>query len=707
MQLGQVGLRRESYALRFGARFGVHYTPEAGWQKISEVYQEPHASACGFELLGPEMDVQFEGMLYPHLGVGIGVGILSPIPLVPLLSLQILLLSTGRRGEVTVPLEAIQFRPPPFQDGYQSTNWAVSDVQAIELDLGLGGLGGMALARLLEIFGPSIPLVYFDEPALYELDLRLGETPQVQLSSPAGAPPGAPVQLTVAARPFGLLEQWMYSGRRVELWSSKDGRAFEQIASTTMNNAGDASATWAPAAAGSYRIVALIHDRLSDALRAPLPLISNAVMTVVAAADAWPMYLYDASHSGWNRLESSVAPPLALKWSVKPTGCSLCEAIPVSSGDRVFVNFTNDGGTGVRVCALDKRSGGLVWSAGLPGTIAAPDSPVLDGGVLYVALDGLAGGKIHALSAATGAAIWQRSLTGRLWSTALLSHSNALSAIEHSASTSRARAFLRQTGAPLWQTDINKMVYGAPIIVGGAIVFAAGLDTIVALGTATGQELWRRPYHVDSWWHDLTGDAGSGQGLLYVIAGFPSQAMTAIRAATGEIAWTYTYGVGYASTVTPVLCQGKLYHIQKYRELDTVTAYLYVFDALSGSLVNRWQIPVVEGDYVFMTAANGILYVGQNQYEGYPLVRAFDSGTGALLWQSSEAHDNINPIVVAHGQVYVCGGSGSGATAGHLLAYGPAPSSAAETTLGEVAMVVKTSQEGEGHPRRLGPLRPR
>jgi hypothetical protein len=67
----------------------------------------------------------------------------------------------------------------------------------------------------------------------------------------------------------------MYSGQIFEFWASKDGTAFQKIASANLHSTGDASAAWTPIEGGSYQVAASINDILSSNLSLPLPGVTN------------------------------------------------------------------------------------------------------------------------------------------------------------------------------------------------------------------------------------------------------------------------------------------------------------------------------------------------------------------------------------------------------------------------------------------------
>jgi hypothetical protein len=207
-------------------------------------------------------------------------------------------------------------------------------------------------------------------------------------------------------------------------------------------------------------------------------------------------------------------------------------------------------------------------------------------------------------------------------------------------------ALNKQSGDTLWSYRPSNPAgsSGAPIVVNNTLVFDNGRGYI-ALNKITGQLRWSQSYAYSSnpWYWDVVGNPAAN--LVYVWTG----ELKAIDVNTGQVTWSYDNIGGYSSTV-PILVDGLVYQVSQW-ENDNKT-YLYSFDAVTGALKNKVAIFPISGNYVFMTAANGILYITTNQYY-YPLVRAIDLATGATVWESSEHNASFSPIVIANGKIFV------------------------------------------------------
>ena len=192
------------------------------------------------------------------------------------------------------------------------------------------------------------------------------------------------------------------------------------------------------------------------------------------------------------------------------------------------------------VFALESATGALRWQrtwahTGAGDTIYA--APAVDGGMVFVALGGPDGGA-YALSATTGAILWQTSHVLGFDGRPVV----ADGAVYFPAQTPGTLVALdEQTGAMRWQQG-SSATSSTPVVSGG-MVYTAGADEIV------------RAYHTQdgtpSWTFQTGGSAGNAliatgaaltvdSGTLYV--GSQGGDLYALNPASGKVIWSVATG---------------------------------------------------------------------------------------------------------------------------------------------------------------------
>ena len=286
--------------------------------------------------------------------------------------------------------------------------------------------------------------------------------------------------------------------------------------------------------------------------------------------------------------------------------------------------------------------GTVVWQTALSGYLYA-SSMVADNDILYVTASKI----LYALSISSGNLLWQRSFPAFLEPPVVDGDTIYLIVamwISSSVKYQEVYAIDKQTSELLWnyRPQDPSGSSGAPIIINESLVFDNGRG-LISLNKTNGQLLWSRSTTSNTWYWDVSGDPAAN--LVYQWSGI----LEAINVDTGQVIWSYEDFTGYTGT-TPIVVDGIVYQVNLWEDDDK--AYLYSFDAVTGALRNKVEIYLISGDYVFMTAANGILYITTNQYY-YPLIRAIDLSTGATVWESPELNPSVSPIVVADGKIFV------------------------------------------------------
>ena len=408
----------------------------------------------------------------------------------------------------------------------------------------------------------------------------------------------------------------------------------------------------------SLRVPLAIESESPVATQASLVRVLNQANA--AALSPWPMYLWDAANTGYNPLENTLTPPLTPRWSFGATapGDYLSTSAPVVTGNHVYISLVRqlagypDYTFESTIYALDDDSGSVVWQTTVPGR-TSHSSPVEEDGVLYVCTwQGIDShprdGALYAISSATGSLLWQLPFPNATWTNPVIDQD----LIYVVAASDNLYAIDKATHETRWTYGPTSKFHGNPIVVNNALIFYNNHE-VVALDKITGQLLWEQPRDdLTTWYWDLVGN--EADNLVYVVSGsYNWLLLEALDVDTGNVIWAYDYPKwqwGCYSTILPVLAEGRLYHICEHEDKDS--SYLYTFDAGTGNIENKVEIPAIQGDRVFMTMANGVAYVITNQYF-YPLVTALDVATGAILWESPESDASVIPIAIANGKIYV------------------------------------------------------
>ncbi len=133
-----------------------------------------------------------------------------------------------------------------------------------------------------------------------------------------------------------------------------------------------------------------------------------------AATSDWPMFGYDAQHTGVNSVETGV-PPAVDSWSTTINiGGSALHPVTVESG-RAFVTYQSYFGTTAPIAALDVSDGTSLWTYNF-GSVESVGHPAVSGGIVYLQTNhGTAGDSfLWALDAAGGTVAWA-SAFGSQW----------------------------------------------------------------------------------------------------------------------------------------------------------------------------------------------------------------------------------------------------------------------------------------------------
>lgn len=306
----------------------------------------------------------------------------------------------------------------------------------------------------------------------------------------------------------------------------------------------------------------------------------------------WPTFHHDAARTGYAPEETTLQPPLRLKWSYVAAGAVWAPL--VTAGGMVFA-VSADG----TLHSLVAGTGTPKWSfqRGSLSQTSDTASPSLAGGVLYQGADD---GSLYALDPGTGRTLWSYS-----------------------------------TGAPIRST---------PAVVGGTVYLTSGTK-LYALDSRTGTLKWTY-----STGQPIRVSPAVADGMVYAAFSKPIEYTTgseivALEAATGIVKWTAL--APYASGQSPAAADGLVYFSVTAFSWFGDYGYVKALDAQTG--VEKWSYSFGFGVYSSPAVANGVVYVGANDLR----VHALDATTGSPRWIFTTGSSISSSPAVANGVVYI------------------------------------------------------
>lgn len=425
-----------------------------------------------------------------------------------------------------------------------------------------------------------------------------------------------------------------------------------------------ANATWDAAPVGVFNlvlgegaVVALADTNYNPRTYAPYPPAPTPDHPYPA-----PEFRGDIANTGSTPSTAPVAEQLLWDRSVVPREI---ESTPVVVGGRVYI-LTMDG-----MFALNEATGSVVWSN---LRISGLSTPAFYNGSLLV--DG-SDGRVHLVSAATGAEVWNVSLvanpsfSGITSSPKLLFDTAYLGTFNESGGPGEVVAIGAVNGTILWRhTAPASVSFSSPAVAEDTVYVG-----IIGLYNTTTQVTYDHPYGV------LALNATSGAERWFFISAAPMAAspvyaagwvfapakdgsLYALDARTGSVRWRTAVQAGVSS---PAYHDGILYvagGVSSFGGPGKVTALNATTGATVWSFtpngVVQSSVTYAAGSVVFATnAANGTIYV-------------LEAKSGGLDWTytPSPAQYIFGSPVVADGMVFAVSDNG------HVYAFasaGPAP----------------------------------
>ncbi len=335
------------------------------------------------------------------------------------------------------------------------------------------------------------------------------------------------------------------------------------------------------------------------------------VMAGGSGTDDWSMFRHDLSHSGYS---ASVAPDTNQTQWIFLTGSDVYSSPAVTDG-KVFIG-SSDG----KVYCLNAATGALIWNSTISNGVT-PSPAVVDGRV-YVGTWG--DDRVYCLDAADGGFIWSyKTGSGVVSSPAVVDGRVYIGSYD-----GKVYCLNAVTGAFMWSYSTGGQVYSSPAVVDGKVYVGSRSGILFCLNAVAGTL---------NWTYTTGGDVDSSPAVVddKVYVGSDDTKVYCINASDGMHIWNYTTGDNVESS--PAVADGKVFACS----MDGKT---YCLDAENGTSIWNYTIGNV---YSSPAVADGKVFVGSST-QFYCL----NVADGALIWRYATGNVQSSPAVV-DGVVYV------------------------------------------------------
>lgn len=331
-----------------------------------------------------------------------------------------------------------------------------------------------------------------------------------------------------------------------------------------------------------------------------------ALLSGVAQAGDWPMFLKNASHDP--AVEKAPQPPYRLKWSFATKGP--VRSSPVISGGRLFIGSYDNS-----LYALDAVTGSQIWSFKTEGEILS--TPAVYKDVVYF---GSKDGNVYALAAATGKLVWKyETYLGVVTSPVVTDTLVLISSMDSYIYALSVVDGKRQWRAQMYDTR-HTGVYSSPVLFEDTVYFASKNGVLYSAFAKSGGRNWAFTTSSAIYASPVIKD-----GTIYIVS--YDRYLYALNAKTGVRLWKELAGneLGYAS---PVVANESVYQAFK-------SGLVKVYNKSTGKETASLHFPSgIKSTPVI--SSNGLMIFGGED----GIVYAANSKTGALLWQ----HKTGGPI---------------------------------------------------------------
>ena len=299
---------------------------------------------------------------------------------------------------------------------------------------------------------------------------------------------------------------------------------------------------------------------------------------------------------------------------------------PMFHRDPAHTGYTPTNGPLTNHTLWTYQTGGHVYS-----------SPCVVNGILYV---GSNDNNVYALDAASGTKIWNYTTGDRVDSSPCV-----VDGVVYVGSyDSNVYALTASTGVKLWNYTTGNWVMSSPCVVNGVVYVSSGDSNMYALNASTGDKLWSH----SAGWFGAESSPCVADGVVYF--GTDAFNVYALNATTGTTIWSHH--LGEFVDVSPCVANGVLY-IGSGSGLWS-DGHVTAFNASTGTVLWSYtteHVGIITEGWVHSTScvANGIVYVGSNNYNLY----ALNASSGTKIWNYSTDGWVTSSPCVTNSAVYV------------------------------------------------------
>jgi outer membrane protein assembly factor BamB len=375
----------------------------------------------------------------------------------------------------------------------------------------------------------------------------------------------------------------------------------------------------------------------------------SGVLKLLNAA-GWPMFGRDEVHTGWNRDETSLQPPLRLVKEIRVPN-RIVDSLSAAEG-RLFAGGMNENNAN-EIVGIDVASGRMEWTFTLAGGGAMNVVPAYSGGRVFVG--GQRDDHVYALNHLTGKAIWTSAGVGNLYSRHPLVRAESVYCVADDALV----ALDAQTGKLQWRYPLESM-QTSPIAIGSllvvlgratksrsrdtAVLHVVGYDGTGIRSFQVPSALIQRPVA----WLQPPSQGGRPTWLIGITSG---REVSAFLLTGGTAVWT-TQLPGDQTSEPQMAYANGLVIVRLWRSIPSGNGFLYALDAARGAIAWRFS-PMTEGLFG-PVIANGVVYVAGTKTRR---LFALDHKDGRELWNAYlPTVPTANPIV-AYGYLFVPAGN--------------------------------------------------
>lgn len=257
----------------------------------------------------------------------------------------------------------------------------------------------------------------------------------------------------------------------------------------------------------------------------------------------------------------------------------------------------------------------IAWTAKIAGSSAKQrlaSSPVIGGGKLFV-MD--TDGTVHALDAASGAAVWQQGFQIK-GDGATSVYGGGVSYFDGrvyiTTGTGEVAALDANDGKVLWKVKPAGPLRGSPTIAFNSVFVMTQANQMISLNAADGAQQWNRAASVGQ--TGVFGVAAPAAGQGTVIAGFSTGELIAYRYENGRELWSdalartslsTTVGVLTDIDADPIIDRGRVYALGQGGRMAA-------YELVTGQRI--WELnlagistPAVAGEWIFTLTDDGRL----------------------------------------------------------------------------------------------------